>query len=153
MSCWTPSLLLYKIILVSKWSDLNNEDINNQNEYLYDLFSAILEIEIEIIQGNKPEYLIHIGYPEKNIDDSSESSEKKENESGNLLEKNLLFENEEENKFTFQIFVEEVIDLIFNDNVSLELIFQIRNQLMQFFTAILEEKNCNEEVQKFLIII
>ena len=143
--------ILNKIILVSKWSDLNNEDINNQNEYLYDLFSAILELEIEIIQGNKPEYLIHIGYPEKNIDDSSESSEKKENESGNLLEKNLLFENEEENKFTFQIFVEEVIDLIFNDNVSLELIFQIRNQLMQFFTAILEEKNCNEEVQKFLI--
>ena len=144
--------ILNKIILVSKWSDLNNEDDNNQNEYLYDLFSAILELEIEIIQGNKPEYLIYIGYPEKNIDDVSESSEEKnkENES-NLIEKNLLFENEEENKFTFQIFVEEVIDLIFNDNVSLELIFKIRNQLMQFFTAILEEKNCNEEVQKFLI--
>ena len=157
--------ILNKIILISKWTDLNNED-DNQNEYLFDLFSAILELEIEIIQGNKPEYLIYIGYPEKNIDNEDEEEgnenenkenndnkdKNKESESEDSLEKDLLFENEEEDsKFTFQIFVEEVIDLIFNDNVSLELIFQIRNQLMQFFTAILEEKNCNEEVQKFLI--
>ena len=58
---------------------------------------------------------------------------------------------DEEIKDPFQLFVINIIDLLFKEDVSLEIIFGIRNQLMEFFTAILEEKNCNEEVQKFII--
>ena len=140
--------VLSKIILISKWGNLRNEDFQHQNEFLYDLFAAILELEIEIIQGNKPEYLSRIGNPqiglEKfNLDDiSKNTSESKESE---------FKLNDEEFNDPFQIFVNNILDLIFDNQTQLELIFEIRNQLMQFFTAILEEKNCNEEVQKFII--
>jgi hypothetical protein len=135
--------------LISKWGNLRNEDLQHQQEFLYDLFAAILELEIEIIQGNKPEYLSRIGNPQIGLekftldDLSKNSSESKETERFNY--------DEEEINDPFQIFVNNILDLIFDNQTQLELIFEIRNQLMQFFTAILEEKNCNEEVQKFII--
>ena len=141
--------VLSKIILISKWGNLRNEDLQHQQEFLYDLFAAILELEIEIIQGNKPEYLSRIGNPQIGLekftldDLSKNSSESKETERFNF--------DEEEINDPFQIFVNNILDLIFDNQTQLELIFEIRNQLMQFFTAILEEKNCNEEVQKFII--
>ena len=137
--------VLIKIILVSQWEKLKNEDDKHINGFLFDLFSAILELLIEIIQGNKPEFLSKIGNPSLNMlneeffdDDISEKKKRKDS-------------IDEEIKDPFQLFVINIIDLLFKEDVSLEIIFGIRNQLMEFFTAILEEKNCNEEVQKFII--
>ena len=137
--------VLIKIILISQWEKLKNEDEKHTNSFLFDLFSSILELLIEIIQGNKPEFLSKIGNPSLNMlneeffdDDISEKKKRKDS-------------IDEEIKDPFQLFVINIIDLLFKEDVSLEIIFGIRNQLMEFFTAILEEKNCNEEVQKFII--
>lgn len=76
--------VLIKIILVSQWEKLKNEDDKHINGFLFDLFSAILELLIEIIQGNKPEFLSKIGNPSLNMlneeffdDDISEKKKKK----------------------------------------------------------------------------
>ena len=158
--------VLSKIILISKWNNLNNEDISHTNEFLYDLFAAILEMLIEIIQGNKPEFLSRIGNPQLNIekinlnkthlnvDISNINENNNSNNNFNNIDSTDSWDLEEitvSTKDSFQIFVSGVIEIIFNNDVTLEFSFIIRNHLMQFFTAILEEKNCNEEVQKFLI--
>ena len=51
----------------------------------------------------------------------------------------------------FQYFVKRVTNFIFSDKSYNELLYKIRYRLMNFFTTILEEKNCNEEVHKFII--
>ena len=134
---------LTKIILLSKWEHIERKDEQCTNEYLYDLFAAILELLIEIIQGNKPEFLSKIGNAE--INDKSDSLIDIDTSESN----DSLIEAAQND--SFQKFVENISDMLFRDDVDNELVYQIRNQLMQFFIAILEEKNCNEKMQKFII--
>ena len=80
----------------------------------------------EIIQGNKEENLIRLGNPFFNYEDNSK-------------------------KDPFSSFIRGMVDFIFIDNNDNQLLYQLRNDLMQFFTSILEEKNCNEEIHKLII--
>ena len=143
--------VILKIILISEWSKLDyiEENIEQQNTYLYDIFAAILEMLNEIIQGSRPEFLNNLG---NSILDNE----------ANDIEQYLIEDDLSNNKAaveyriiekvdSFQFFVKNVTDFIFSDRVSLELLYKIRNDLMQFFITILEEKNCNEEIQKFII--
>ena len=132
-----------KIILVSKWESISKKD-ELKNEYLYDLFSALLELLIEIIQGNKPEYLSKIGV----VETADKSDSLISSNIDSFSDSNSFFA---ENNDAFLQFIENTSEILFRDEVNNELIYQIRNQLMQFFIAILEEKNCNEEMQKLII--
>jgi hypothetical protein len=155
--------VLLKIILISEWDklDYNDENYHRQNKYLYDIFNAILEMLNEIIQGNRPEFLNHLGNSvvendNKNSVDLIDDYEPKKMFLTNLITINggqieKLETIKREKTDNFQYFVKNVTDFIFRDKVYLELLYKIRNDLMQFFTSILEEKNCNEEVQKFII--
>ena len=143
--------VILKIMLISEWSKLDNieEGLRQQNTYLYDIFAAILEMLNEIIQGSRPEFLNHLGNSILNNDTHD-------------VEQYLLGEKLTNNKAgveyrviekvdSFQYFVKNVTDFIFNERNTLELLYKIKNDLMQFFITILEEKNCNEEIQKFII--
>ena len=155
--------VLLKIILISEWDklDYNDENYHRQNRYLYDIFNAILEMLNEIIQGNRPEFLNHLGNSIIESDTKNSVDLIDDFESKNMFLTNLITINgpqiekqetkEKEKIDNFQYFVKNVTDFIFRDKVSLELLYKIRYDLMQFFTSILEEKNCNEEVQKFII--
>ena len=156
--------VILKIILISEWDklDYNDENYHRQNNYLYDIFEAILEMLNEIIQGNKPEYLNKLGnsiidFEIENIDkliDDMESKAflySKTGVSVRGMPMNKEATQTIEKVDTFQYFVKNVTDFIFTDRISIELLYKIRNNLMGFFTTILEEKNCNEEIQKFII--
>ena len=143
--------VILKIMLISEWQKLDSieESKRQQNTYLYDIFAAILEMLNEIIQGSRPEFLNHLG----NSILKSETND---------LEQYLLGENLSNNRAgieyrviekvdSFQYFVKTVTEFIFSDRNTLELLYKIKNDLMQFFITILEEKNCNEEIQKFII--
>ena len=155
--------VLLKIILISEWDklDYNDENYHRQNTYLYDIFNAILEMLNEIIQGNRPEFLIHLGNSFVENDNKNSIYLIDDYETNNMFLTKLITINggqierqesiKKEKTDNFQYFVKNVTDFIFRDKVSLELLYKIRNDLMQFFTSILEEKNCNEEVQKFII--
>ena len=152
--------VILKIILISEWDklDYNNENYHPQNLYLYDLFDSILEMLNEIIQGNRPEYLNNLGNSiidnKIEIDNLIDDDEYYLIKSAGLI-KVSEFENEENKGLEkidhFRYFVKNVTNFIFSDKISLELLYKIRNNLMEFFTTILEEKNCNDEVQKFVI--
>ena len=156
--------VILKIILISEWNKFNDEN-EKQHKYLYDIFESILEMLNEIIQGNKPECLNILGnyFIEKNIDDN-ENKEKLIDEiksklmynsksalSTKALQAEKPSKKESKKIDTFQYFIKNVTNFIFNDKSSNELLYNIRNNLMQFFTTILEEKNCGEEVQKYII--
>ena len=146
---------LLKVILISEWDSIANMSNHNeqfqmvsascdnkarQKEYLFDLFEAIIELLVEVIQGNKPEFLSCLGNDMYNMDESLIFSECSDDSM-----------REETQTDSFQTFVEANIDLVFRSDVENKLVYQIRDQLMQLLTAVLEEKNCNEEMQKFII--
>ena len=155
---------LLKVILISEWDSIanistsGNSSSNNSNEqlfqmisascdnkvrqkeYLFDLFAAIIELLVEVIQGNKPEFLSCLGNDMYNMDESLIFSDCSDDSM-----------REDSQTDSFQTFVEANIDLVFRSDVENKLVYQIRDQLMQLLTAVLEEKNCNEEMQKFII--
>ena len=158
--------VILKIILISSWDklDYNNDNYNKKNEYLYDIFEAILEMLNEIIQGNKPEFLNIIGNSSNSfIENEIENNDKLIEE---MEEKPILFskfdtalmaagkdKNEygEEKIDNFQYFVKNVTEFIFDDKVTNELLLKIKNNLMEFFNTILEEKISNDDIPKFII--
>ena len=126
--------LLTKIILISHWE--NNNDIFHPNPFLYDLFSSILDLLTEIIQGSKPELLsiLFDSTNEKIID---------------ILGKE--FNNEKyKNVESFEIFIKNIVSILFEEKCDLKLINEIKNNIMHYITSILEEKNCNETTKKFI---
>ena len=109
---------LHKMLIISKKAH-NKGHIG----HLYDLFYAITELLVEVIQGNKKEILTKgKSYAIKN---------------------NMSL-------FTFNTFVSLVAEILFDDSLIMGYAFKTRLLLISFFIAILEEKN-NEEIQKCIM--
>ena len=127
--------LLTKIILISDWEN-NNSNNFHPNPFLFDLFSSILDLLIEIIQGSKPELLsiLFDNIDEKIVD---------------ILGKDFEAEKYKKNE-SFEVFIKNVVKIVFEEKYDLKLINEIKNCLMHYFTSILEEKNCNETMKKFI---
>lgn len=121
-----------KILILSRW-DRNSTEITN-NFYFFNIFSAILELLIEAIQGNSEESL------------------------SSLLnqEDNLLAADDDINKSYLKLcvlpkFVTHIQQLIFDDTSNNQIIYEVRKQLFEFYLAFLEEFNCPIEIQSFII--
>ena len=143
--------VILKIMLISEWSKLDNieDSMRPQNIYLYDIFAAILEMLNEIIQGSRPEFLNQLG---NSVLNNEANDLEKYLLAGNLPSNQVGLPNKFEQKVdSFQYFIKNVTEFIFTDRNTLELLYKLKNDLMQFFITILEEKNCNEEIQKFII--
>ncbi len=95
--------------------------------FYYDLIYGILELLVEIIQGNKKEIIIK--------KDKLSAEEMVNNK--NSIE-------------TFKNFVQNVAEILFDDSMSTGHHFKVRLLLMSFFISILEEKT-NEDVQKIIM--
>ena len=112
---------LHKFLLIT--NKARNPD---HISYIYDLFYSIIELLVEIIQGNKKELLSKI---------KSENSKNKNN--------NMTL-------FTFKTFISLVSDVLFNDTLISGHGFRTRLLLISFFIALLEEKT-NKELQKLIM--
>ena len=129
--------LLIKIILISNWTNKSKINNQNQNSFLYDLFSSILDLLIEIIQGSKSELLstLCINMEEKRIIEIIKNKED--------FDKNQKGDS-------FEFFVKYIKSIIFHEINDSNLINKIRMKLMYYITSILEEKNCNETMKKYI---
>ena len=112
---------LHKFLLIT------NKARNYQHiGFIYDLFYSIIELLVEIIQGNKKELLTKI------------KSENQKNKNNNMT------------LFTFKNFVSLDSEVLFNDTLISGPGFRTRLLLISFFIALLEEKT-NKELQKIIM--
>ena len=110
---------LHKFILIT-----NKAQNYDHTGFIYDLFYSIIELLVEIIQGNKKELLSKI---------------KTENSKNNNM-----------TLFTFKTFVSLDVEVLFNDTLISGPGFRIRLLLISFFIALFEEKT-NKELQKIIM--
>ena len=94
--------------------------------FIYDMFYSLIELLVEIIQGNKKELL------------SKLKSENSKNKNNNMT------------LFTFKTFISLVSEVLFNDTLISGPGFRTRLLLISFFIALLEEKT-NKELQKIIM--
>ena len=113
--------ILHKFLLVT-----NKAQNYNHIGFIYDLFYSIIELLVEIIQGNKKELLSKI---------KSENSKNKNNTM---------------TLFTFKTFVSLDAEVLFNDKLISGPGFRTRLLLISFFIALFEEKT-NKELQKLIM--
>jgi len=127
--------LLTKIILISNWENNGNNNFN-PNPFLFDLFSSILDLLTEIIQGSKPELLsiLFDSIDQKIVD---------------ILGKEFDPEKFKKTE-SFEIFTKSIVNILFEEKYDLKLIYEIKNIIMHYITSILEEKNCNETMRKYI---
>ncbi len=108
--------VMQKILMITQ--KCKNEQYTNS---LYDIIYCILELLIEIIQGNNKEIL-----------DPTNS------------------DKNQETLFFFNNFSSIMTDIIFDDNLKNKTGFKVRMLLMNFVNSILEEEK-NEEIKKLII--
>ena len=127
--------LLLKIILISNWESKSN-DKNTINPYLYDLFSSILDLLTEIIQGSKPELMsiLFSSIDEKMIE---------------MLGEGIDLEKFKKNE-SFEIFIKNIVNILFQENNNIQLIKEIKRDLMLYIISILEEKSNNNTIKKYI---
>ena len=118
------SLFNFLINILDKLLIITNK-LKNKGHigYLFDIIYSIIELLIEIIQGNQKEIL----------------SKAKEDEIKNNM-----------SLFSFQNFVSIVSEILLDDSLIEGCAFRTRLLLISFFISILEEKT-NEEIQKLIM--
>ena len=111
---------IHKILIITKKA---SDEPHIQN--LYDILHVIIDLLIEIIQGNKSEILIE--------------------------EKELIAKEINENTFfIFNNFVQISAEILFDESMKISHSFKTRLLLMSFLISIIEEKN-NNEIKKIII--
>ena len=129
--------VLTKIILISNWENHHKYDSQHQNPFLFDLFSSILDLISEIIQGCKPDLLNNLCV---NFEDDSSTHFIEDGENLDKYKKIDSFEN----------FVRTIKNILFNQNHNSKFINELKSNIILFITSILEENNCNEMMKKYI---
>ena len=109
--------ILNKILILSKWNEVNYETDESSITYFYDLFFCVMEFSIEMIQGTSKDNLL-------NIIDSVDDKE------------NTHF-------FKFLYYAKKVLQNNYNDNQTL---YKARLDIANFITAFVEERNTPIEI-------
>ena len=120
----TMSLFNFLVNVLDKILIVTNRVHNKGHiSYIFDIVHSIIELLVEIIQGNKKEIL----------------SKSKEDEMKNNM-----------SIYSLQNFISMVSDILLDDSLIEGHAFRTRLLLISFFIAILEEKT-NEEIQKIIM--
>ena len=128
--------ILTKIILISNWENNYKNDINHQNPFLFDLFSSIIDLLTEIIQGCEPDLLSNLCITLENkvldiIEDGGDLNKYKKIDS-------------------FEVFIKSIKSILFNEKHNSKFINELKSNIIHFITSILEEKNSNEIMKKYI---
>ena len=147
--------ILNKILSLSGWDKVINS--NNDcyySDYFYDLFSCIIELLIEIIQGTDTRNFSNILDTEnKNIkilqDYEVERLKIFKSKKSLNFYTNLICEDNKTKSLT--VFLNNIKPILMNDQSSSETLINVKNELANFLLAFLEEKKCPNNI-KLLII-
>ena len=123
-------LILIKIMNLAGWDRVKSNE-NQSIDYFYDIFSSIIELLIEIIQGNLQECF-------SIIYNNDQLNESKSNES-------------ESNVNYVSFFLMSIKTILFRDSPEIKIIYNIRKDLIDFLLAFLEEQNCSNKIKRTII--
>ena len=132
--------LLIKVILISNWDYRNN--YLKKSPFLYDLFISILDLLNAIIQGSTYELMSSLSNDlNEKIMDLIKAKEDNEN-----------YENNEKLGIinSFEFFIKNIKSILFEEKNNYTFINNIRINLIHFLTSILEEKNSNSIMKKYI---
>jgi len=104
--------IVSKILVLSKWERVKIDYVDNNIGYFYDIFFAINELMIEMVQGTKSRHL-----------------------------KSLLLLDDGEQNFRFYMYIKGIHNMVIHDDCDNETIYSVRKDLMDFLMAFIEEKN------------
>jgi hypothetical protein len=125
-------LILDKIMILSGWE--NVKYISNENyNYFYALFSCIIELLIEIIQGTKTENFALLYRSQE--DELFKFDGKKTKADFDLI-----------SYYALPLFLTNITKILFNDSCSNETIINVRKELVNFILAFMEEHSCPKEI-------
>ena len=128
--------IIDKIITISSWESSNNE--NDAQDYFYGIFSCIIEMLIEIVQGTEPENF-NVFLSDNSEDDSP-------------IEDNNTNENPTYEKGkALKIFLNNIKGIIFDDVAESDTIFSVRKDLMNFLLSFMEEYNCPRSIKNLIM--
>ena len=145
--------VLIKLLLVSDRFFLKFELLNIKNSYIYDLFEAILEMLIIIIQGNKME-ITNQEYYQNNEDFFLKKIKQKNEENSSSISSSEISKIQIDIGNPYEIFIESSIEILFgdkSDNNMIDEMYDIKYNLAVFFLCVLEENNFHEIIKRFLI--
>ena len=109
---------LNKIVMLAQWDKVKFSQVEDNITYFYEIFFAMIEFSIEMIQGTKKSNLNEII-----------SAPARENENS-----------------MFYIFMLEFKNIITNDDNDSEIVYNVRLDLLNFIVAFLEEKKTPEKL-------
>ena len=105
--------VLNKLLILSKWDEVNFDSNDSSIKYFYDIYFAIMEFSIEMVQGTSRENLLYI------INN---------------------FERKDEKSYFFRFLFSSKSILLNNNNDNITL-YKVRLDIMNFITAFIEERN------------
>ena len=126
--------LISKICLISKWdkSKNNKNSVHDSDDFLYNLFSSIIDLLTEIIHGNEILSILFENIKEKAINIIKEG--------GDL--------DSIKNNDNFEFFVKYISNIILDEKNDDELNKKVKKKIIDYINAIIEEKNCDENIRK-----
>lgn len=125
--------VLDKIITISNWETSKTEE--DVQDYFYGIFSCIIEMLIEIIQGSHPHnfFVLYKSWKE------------------NINIKPQQNDNHYDAGKALRTFLAHIKGLMFDDVSESETIFSIRKYLMAFLLAFMEEYNCPMQIKNMIM--
>ena len=130
-----------KIITISSWETANND--GDVQDYFYGIFSCIIEMLIEIVQGTEPDnFNVFLAQEETEETPESDSSSELGNKNDNPDEMPTY-----EKGKALRIFLNNIKGIMFDDVADSDTIFNVRKDLMDFLLAFMEEYNCPREIK------
>ena len=118
-------LILNKILLISNWDKVKDEE-DNEISYFYELFNCLIDFLIEVVQGNITQNF------------SSLISKKKEKKINDKED-----DDDSESIKALPLLLSTVKTILFKDNSNSNLLYKIRKSLCDYLLAFLEEKKCH----------
>ena len=113
---------LSKILILSKWENVNYETEESSISYFYEIFFCMIEFAIEMIQGTTKENIIQI----------------------------IDFEDRKDDKSLFYNFLVQAKSIIKNNSNDNEILYDVRLDLINFISAFVEEKSTPEKIINLL---
>jgi hypothetical protein len=142
---------LDKILLLSGWDKIKGMRQPEDIDYFYALFSCVVEMLIEIVQGTQKENLSQILREEagQGRDYENKSHNNKHNKISNLMKtsKFTKFDPVFDYGKALPVLLNNIKPLLFNDYGAVETIYKVRKELVDLLLAFMEEHSCPKKVK------